>query len=38
MAAASDLPQVEVMSRAQFRAWLAAHHATSGSVWLVIWN
>lgn len=38
MAAGSDLPRVEVTSRAQFRAWLEAKHATSGSVWLVIWK
>jgi uncharacterized protein YdeI (YjbR/CyaY-like superfamily) len=38
MAAGSDLPRIEVTSRAQLRAWLAAHHSTSGSVWLVIWK
>lgn len=38
MAAGSDLPRVEVTSRAQLRAWLEAHHATSGSVWLVTWK
>lgn len=35
MAAGSDLPKMEVTSRAQLRAWLEAHHATSGSIWLV---
>lgn len=38
MAAGSDLPRVEVTSRAQLRAWLEAHHASSGSVWLVTWK
>lgn len=38
MAAGRDLPQVEVTSRAQLRAWLEANHAKSGSVWLVIWK
>jgi uncharacterized protein YdeI (YjbR/CyaY-like superfamily) len=38
MAAGSDLPRIEVTSRAQLRAWLEANHATSGSVWLVIWK
>ena len=36
--AGRDLPQVEVASRAQLRDWLAAHHATPGSVWLVTWK
>jgi uncharacterized protein YdeI (YjbR/CyaY-like superfamily) len=31
-----DLPLVEAPTRAAWRAWLAANHATSGSVWLVI--
>jgi uncharacterized protein YdeI (YjbR/CyaY-like superfamily) len=38
MAAGSDLPRIEVTSRAQLRAWLEAHHATSGSIWLVTWK
>jgi uncharacterized protein YdeI (YjbR/CyaY-like superfamily) len=38
MAAGSNLPRIEVTSRAQLRAWLEAHHASSGSVWLVIWK
>lgn len=38
MAAGSDLPRIEVMSRAQLRAWLDANHATSGSIWLVTWK
>lgn len=38
MAAGSDLPRIEFTSRAQLRAWLEAHHASSGSVWLVIWK
>lgn len=36
--ASRDLPRFEVTSRAQLRAWLEADHATSGSVWLVIWK
>jgi uncharacterized protein YdeI (YjbR/CyaY-like superfamily) len=31
-----DLPRVPIDSRAAWRAWLARHHASSGSVWLVI--
>ncbi|QYK40328.1 MAG: YdeI/OmpD-associated family protein [Paracoccaceae bacterium] len=38
MAAGSNLPRVEVTSRSQLRAWLAEHHATSGSIWLVTWK
>lgn len=38
MAAAENLPQVEVTSRAELRAWLDANHLTSGSIWLVIWK
>lgn len=38
MAAGSDLPRIEVTSRSQLRAWFEAHHATSGSVWLVTWK
>jgi uncharacterized protein YdeI (YjbR/CyaY-like superfamily) len=34
--AAETLPQVTVRSRADLRAWLAAHHATSSTVWLCI--
>lgn len=34
--AAESLAQVTVRSRADLRAWLAAHHATSGTVWLCI--
>lgn len=30
-----DLPRVEIDSRASWRAWLTAHHAVSGSIWLV---
>lgn len=29
------LPRVEIQSRAEWRAWLQAHHATSGSIWFV---
>lgn len=38
MNAGSSLPQVEVRSRAQLRAWLETHHAESGSIWLVTWK
>jgi uncharacterized protein YdeI (YjbR/CyaY-like superfamily) len=38
MAAGSTLPQIEVTSRAQLRAWLASHHTTSGSIWLITWK
>lgn len=31
-------PQVEVKSRADLRRWLAANHATSPSVWLVVYK
>lgn len=30
-----EFPQVEVTSRAQLRAWLAANHAQSESVWII---
>ncbi len=33
--AAADYPQVEVRSRAELRAWLEAHHATSSGAWIV---
>lgn len=36
--AGADLPQVEAASRAALRDWLATHHATSGSAWLVTWK
>jgi uncharacterized protein YdeI (YjbR/CyaY-like superfamily) len=29
---------VEITSRAEWRAWLAEHHATSDGVWLVTWK
>ncbi len=38
MATGGDLPRIEVTSRAQLRARLEANHATSGTVWLVIWK
>ncbi|MBP0463155.1 YdeI/OmpD-associated family protein [Roseomonas sp. PWR1] len=31
-----DIPLVEAPTRAAWRAWLEANHATSGSVWLVL--
>ncbi len=34
----SDAPEVEVASRADLRAWLAAHHAQASGVWLVTYR
>ena len=34
----AEAPQVEVKSRAELRAWLTESHATSDTVWLVIWK
>lgn len=31
-----DTPELEVRSRAELRSWLAANHASSGPVWVVI--
>jgi uncharacterized protein YdeI (YjbR/CyaY-like superfamily) len=31
-------PEVVVESRAQWRAWLSAHHADSPGIWLVTWK
>jgi uncharacterized protein YdeI (YjbR/CyaY-like superfamily) len=36
--AVGDRPQVHVETRAQWRAWLAEHHASSDGVWLVSWK
>lgn len=33
--AGADHPRVEVASRAELRAWLAAHHADAEAIWLV---
>ncbi len=33
-----DAPQVEIASRAELRAWLAAHHGQDRGVWLVTWK
>jgi uncharacterized protein YdeI (YjbR/CyaY-like superfamily) len=33
--AGDDLPRVEVRSRAEWRRWLAAHHAQRNGIWLV---
>jgi uncharacterized protein YdeI (YjbR/CyaY-like superfamily) len=38
MAAGDDLPRVEISSRAEWRKWLAEHHAKSGSIWLITWK
>jgi uncharacterized protein YdeI (YjbR/CyaY-like superfamily) len=38
MVAGRDFPRVEITRRAQLRDWLAAHHSTSSSVWLVRWK
>ncbi|MFM2153085.1 MAG: hypothetical protein RL199_1520 [Pseudomonadota bacterium] len=34
-AAAADYPRVEVLSRAELRAWLASNHPTSRGAWVV---
>ena len=34
----ADHPQVHPETRAEWRAWLAANHATSRGVWLVQWR
>lgn len=31
----AEFPEVEISSRAELRAWLASHHATAGTAWLV---
>ncbi len=36
--AAEDAPVLTVHSRADLRAWLAAHHATAGATWLALWK
>jgi uncharacterized protein YdeI (YjbR/CyaY-like superfamily) len=33
-----DKPRVELSSRAEWRAWLAANHRTATGVWLVSWK
>ena len=33
-----DLPRVEARTRAEWRAWLRANHAASGSIWLVYYK
>ncbi|MCX7643808.1 MAG: YdeI/OmpD-associated family protein [Rhodobacteraceae bacterium] len=33
-----DAPRIEVRSRAELRAFLAAHHATGVTCWLVTWR
>ena len=38
MSVMDEAPHVEPASRAEWRAWLAANHATSGGVWLVMWK
>ena len=35
---AQDLPLLELRSARAWRAWLAAHHATSAGVWLVFYK
>ncbi|MDJ0826544.1 MAG: YdeI/OmpD-associated family protein [Rhodobacter sp.] len=35
---AEQAERVEVRTRADLRAWLAAHHGQAASVWLVIWK
>jgi uncharacterized protein YdeI (YjbR/CyaY-like superfamily) len=36
--ALNEYPRIEVRSRAEWRAWLAAHHARHEPVWLVTWK
>jgi uncharacterized protein YdeI (YjbR/CyaY-like superfamily) len=36
--AVGDRPRVHVETRAEWRAWLAEHHASSDGVWLVSWK
>ena len=38
MSGVVDHPQVHPETRAEWRAWLAAHNATSRGVWLVHWR
>ena len=35
---AAERPVVDIRSREDWRDWLAAHHADTGSVWLVRWK
>jgi uncharacterized protein YdeI (YjbR/CyaY-like superfamily) len=34
----ASYPQVEITSRAQWRGWLAEHHAAAPGAWLVLWK
>jgi uncharacterized protein YdeI (YjbR/CyaY-like superfamily) len=34
----ADYPQVQIKARAELRAWLERHHATSRGVWVVRWK
>lgn len=36
--ALDELPHVEPTSRAQWRRWLASHHAKNAGAWLVTWK
>lgn len=38
MAAAGDAEQVHCQTRAEWRGWLAQHHESQRSVWLVSWR
>jgi len=38
MSALADAPLVQCETRAEWRAWLEAHHATSPGAWLVTWR
>lgn len=38
MAAADDAPVIPIRSRADLRDWLAANHATAGTVWLAVFR
>jgi uncharacterized protein YdeI (YjbR/CyaY-like superfamily) len=34
----SERPEIHPDDRAQWRAWLSANHASSGTIWLVFWK
>lgn len=38
MSALADAPLIQCETRAEWRAWLEAHHATSPGAWLVTWR
>jgi uncharacterized protein YdeI (YjbR/CyaY-like superfamily) len=34
----TDLPEIDIADRAALRAWLVAHHAEPGAIWLIRWK